>query len=84
MIRIMATPADIDQKIGITDVFDFREVCDGLSEIINAIGEKLESAKAKKTVVEFGLEVGVEAGHLTALIAKGSATANLKITLEWS
>ncbi len=36
-----------------------------------------------KGSVEFGVEVGVEAGQLTALIVKGSGTANLKIALHW-
>lgn len=85
-VRVEVTPLDDDgyQQISISDVFDFHEVTDGLSEIVEAIGQKLKDANAKKTVVEFALEIGVEAGHLTALIAKGSGKANLKITLEWS
>jgi len=34
--------------------------------------------------VEFGLEVALESGQLTAVLVKGSAKANLKITLEWA
>jgi hypothetical protein len=40
--------------------------------------------KPHKASVEFGLEVALEAGQLTALLVKGSGTSNLKITLEWS
>lgn len=34
--------------------------------------------------MEFGLEVALESGQLTAVLVKGSAKANLKITLEWA
>jgi hypothetical protein len=30
-----------------------------------------------------GLEVGLESGNLTALLVKGTGTANLKLILEW-
>jgi Trypsin-co-occurring domain 1 len=33
--------------------------------------------------VEFGIDVGIESGKLTALICKGSGNASLKITLEF-
>jgi hypothetical protein len=33
--------------------------------------------------VEFGIDVGVESGALTALVVKGTGTATLKVTLEW-
>jgi hypothetical protein len=34
--------------------------------------------------VEFGIDVTVEAGALTGMLAKGSGTATLKVTLNWS
>ena len=37
-----------------------------------------------KASVEFGIEVAVEPGKVTALWVKGSGKANLKITLEWA
>jgi len=86
-IRVQVTPLKAklgEQEVGFEHVFDFRQVIDGLSGIVAAIDQKLKDIAAKKTIVEFGLEIGVEAGNLTALIAKGSGAANLKITLEWS
>ena len=76
-------PSAGEEEVAIAGL-SFHNAVDDLKEIIDAIGEKLENVKAKKTVVEFGVEIGVEAGQLTALIAKGSGKANLKITLEWS
>ena len=43
----------------------------------------LQKVKPRAASVEFGLEIGIESGQLTALLVKGTGTANLKITLEW-
>ncbi len=63
---------------------DLEPVWNTVSAIASTIGARLSQAKAKKAVVEFGVELAAEAGGLTALLVKGTAKANLKITLEWS
>ena len=61
---------------------------DGITSVIEEISanitEALSKARPTKANVEFGLQVAVEAGKLTALLVKGSGTATLKISLEWS
>jgi hypothetical protein len=57
-----------------------RTAIEGLSHVVQ---EALASAKPDRATVEFGLEVGVESGKLTALWVKGTGTANLKISLTW-
>jgi hypothetical protein len=57
-----------------------RDAIKGLAEVVH---EALESVGPNKATVEFGLEVGVESGKLTALWVKGTGKANLKITLSW-
>jgi hypothetical protein len=64
--------------------FDFGQVATSIQSIVDVLKNSLDKAKAKKTTVEFGIEIGAESGQLTALIVKGSGKANLKITLEWS
>ena len=56
-----------------------------LATIMNALAVQAALVKVKpaKASVELGLEVGLEAGQLTALLVKGSGKANLKITLTW-
>lgn len=61
----------------------FQEVTHVLEGIAAAVATSLEKVKPQQASVEFGLEVAVESGQLTALLVKGSATANLKITLQW-
>ena len=62
---------------------NFEGVANSLEGISDAIVLSLQKLKPHKATVEFGLQIGVESGQLTALIVKGSGTANLKITLEW-
>ena len=65
-------------------VLSFKEVTDTIESIAASVIAAMERVKPKKAGVEFGLEIAVEAGQLTALLVKGTGKANLKITLEWS
>ncbi len=62
----------------------FKEVADVIESISTSIVNALKKAKPSKATVEFGLEIGLESGHLTTLLVKGTSTATLKIVLEWS
>lgn len=61
----------------------FEEVTHAISGIAKPLVEMLEDIHPRKATLEFGVEVAVEAGQLTALLVKGSADATLTITLEW-
>ena len=80
---IAAEGAQYDQAVSRVD-FHLDEICDTISQVAAGIGKGLAQLKAKRTTVEFGVEVAAEAGHLTALIVKGTGKANLKVTVEWS
>lgn len=71
------------EQVGLLDSIPFDQVMEILSNIASGIGDTLEKAKPKKAAVELGVEFGVEAGQLVALIARGTGKANLKISLEW-
>ncbi len=43
----------------------------------------LKRVKPSKAIVEFGIEIAASEGRLIAVVVKGDAKANLKITLEW-
>ena len=51
--------------------------------IVGSITETLKKVKPDKATVELGLNLAVEAGQLTALIAKGEGNASVKLILEW-
>jgi hypothetical protein len=51
----------------------FEQVTTAITDIAQAMTGALEKAKPRRSQVEFGLEIAVEAGQLTALIVKGGA-----------
>ena len=63
--------------------FPAEQIFDAVEGIAQAVVTTLQKVKPRKASVELGLDVGLEAGHLTALLVKGTGTANLKLTLEW-
>ena len=65
-------------------VLDFEGVVGAVESISSAMTRALSRAKPDKATVEFGIDVGVESGGLTALLVKGTGTATLTVTLEWS
>jgi hypothetical protein len=70
------------EEVGVVDAA-FKDLTDSIEAIASALGQSLERIKPKKATVEFGIDVGIESGKLTALICKGSGNASLKITLEF-
>jgi Trypsin-co-occurring domain 1 len=77
------TTGDPETDVGISETLSFQGFVDSLEAITNSVTSALRSAKPDRATVEFGLDVGVESGGLTALLVKGTGTATLKITLEW-
>jgi hypothetical protein len=85
VIRIEARPvgsAEVDIKVG--QILSFDGLVKSIEEVSNGLATALQKAKPDRAAIEFGIDVGVEAGALTALIVKGTGTATLKVTLEWS
>lgn len=69
--------AEVDKLLSFANV---NATIEGVSKSIN---EAINKVMPKKASVEFGIELALESGQLTALVAQGSATTSLKITLEW-
>jgi hypothetical protein len=65
------------------DVLPLLDISQPLEAIATTLMEPIRKVKPKKASIEFGLEIAVESGKLTALWVKGTGTANLKVTLEW-
>lgn len=83
IIHVEARSADPEADVGIRDVLSFQGVVDSIEAIAASMTAALEKAKPDKATVEFGIDVGVEAGALTSLIVKGTGKATLTITLQW-
>jgi hypothetical protein len=86
LIRVEATelePVEQDVAGGVL-AKDFQKVADAITGIAAVIDSAWEAVKPSKAVVEFGIEIGVETGGLTALLVKGTGKSNLKVVLEWA
>ena len=70
------TPEGYDQ------VFD--RIVPAAQKLAKALATPITALHPTKATLEFGCSIGVESGQLTALLVKGSANANLKVSLEWT
>lgn len=83
-ISIQATPLGGEELVGaLPGPHTFKEVTDTVEGLARAMIDTLKKVKPRAATVEFGLQIGIEAGKLTSLLVKGTGNANLKITLEW-
>lgn len=83
-ISIQATPLGGQELVGaLPGPHVFKEVTDTVESLARAMVGTLKKAKPRTATVEFGLQIGIESGKLTALLVKGTGNANLKLTLEW-
>ena len=83
-ISIQATPLGGEELVGaLPGPHTFKEVTDTVEGLAKAMIDTLKKVKPRTATVEFGLQIGIESGKLTALLVKGTGSANLKITLEW-
>ena len=66
----------------------FKEIASAIKSIAQEVSTTLhgihQDVKPDKISVKVGIEIAIESGQLTALIAKGSSKANLEISMEWS
>ena len=83
-ISIQATPLGGQELAGsLPGPRAFKEVTDTVESLARAMVGTLKKVRPRTATVEFGLQIGVESGKLTALLVKGTGNANLKIILEW-
>jgi Trypsin-co-occurring domain 1 len=61
----------------------FEEITGTIRSIAKSMVGVWQEVQPSKAGVEFSIEVGFEAGSVTAMLVKGSGKANLKVTLEW-
>lgn len=66
-----------------SDFYHFDELTESLETLTRSLYDTIKKIQPTKASIEFGVEIGVQSGKLTALLVKGSGKANLKIKLEW-
>jgi hypothetical protein len=61
----------------------FKSIAPSIEGVATEMLQILQRIGPTSAEIEFGIEMGVEAGQLTALLVKGTGKANVKITLHW-
>jgi len=71
------------QKVGDLAPIPFDSLMKTIEAVASEFGNLLTKVAPDKASVELGVEIAAEPGRLTAILVKGTAKANLTITLEW-
>jgi hypothetical protein len=71
------------EQVSVLPKISDEELSSAIGAVGTTIGAALKKISPAKAIAEFSIELVLESGQLTALVCKGSATANLKVTLEW-
>ncbi|MGO4394724.1 CU044_2847 family protein [Variovorax sp. M-6] len=71
-----------DEKVAFS-MPKFSGFAEAVTDISRAVMAAIDAVKPDSAEVEFGIDASIESGELTALLVKGTGTANLKITLSW-
>lgn len=80
---IQVAPLTAKEKDIAEEPLPFKEVTDSIESIARAVLKTLQRVRPQRASVEFGIEIAASEGRLIAVVVKGDAKANLKITLEW-
>jgi len=72
-------PSDVN----ILSRLDLQDVANSIEALSGMMVGAIKKAKPTKASIDFALEVGVESGHLTAILVKGTGKANLTVHIEW-
>ena len=84
ILQIQATMLGGMEKVGAKEGnFSFDNVTKSIKSIAGEIAKVIQDVQPNKATVSLGFEVATSEGQLTALLVKGTATANLAVTLEW-
>jgi len=71
-------------NVGVRPDLRLEQVADTVAAFSDMMVAAIKKARPSKASIEFGLEIGVEAGQLTAILVKGSGKTTLSIHIEWS
>jgi len=84
ILQIEATMLGGEEEVAAKEGgLSFDNVTKSIKNIAGEIAKVIRDVQPNKATVSLGFEVATSEGQLTALLVKGTATANLAITLEW-
>jgi Trypsin-co-occurring domain 1 len=72
-----------EEDVSIRDLLSFEGVEESIVAVSNRVANAIQRVAPRSASVEFGIDVTLESGTLTGMLAKGSGAATLKVTLNW-
>lgn len=82
-VLVRAVPVGGPGDVAFGGIPSFSDVTRAIRDIAAEINGALAIVAPKKATVEFGMQIALKSGKLTALLVEGSGSASLKITLQW-
>src|SRR5260370_3257050 len=82
-IFVQAQPIGSEAAVGLKSA-SFEKVIKAIEGVAQSLTEAWEKAKPSKANVEFDVEFAWDSGELLAMFVDGSASASMKVTLEWN
>jgi hypothetical protein len=73
-------PGDV---ANVAKTLHLQDVADAVGSISDVLLSAIKKAKPSEATVEFNIDVGLEAGQLTALIVKGTTSGSVRVSLTW-
>ena len=73
-----------EADVSVRDLLSFQGVEESIVAVSSRVVAALQRVAPRSASVEFGIDVTLESGALTGMLAKGSGTATLKVTLNWA
>lgn len=81
-VLVQALSVGGEAPVGIRSV-PFEKIVGAVEGIAQSLTEVWKKARPSRASVEFGVDFAWDAGELLAMFVDGSASASMKITLEW-
>ncbi len=83
VVRVEATPIGSSNSRGL-QTRPFSEATGAIESLSKEIVEVIQKIKPDQATVRFGIDIGIDGGKLTVVLAKGTTAANLEIILQWN
>jgi len=86
-IKIEATAFEelgSEERVAAIGLPNFSKISETIEIFANTISKTIEKVEPTKATIEFGFNIGADnSNNISAILVKGNASANLKISLEW-
>jgi len=80
-IKVLASSGESEVSLHKGSFEEAMKAIEGIGKRLNQVWRTIQPGKAS---VELGIDFTWQAGKIMAVVVDGSATASLKITLEWN